>query len=174
MRLDDFRIGLRHLAREPGYSAIAILGLSVGFAACLLLLGFVQYSWRYDAHVPQVEQIHVVKQRFNVDPVAPWFDQAPLLLRAVALTTPGVDDATAFFRPDPLTIKVGSTLYKMPSLLVLPRFVQVLGLRAVDGDLDAALTRPESLVLTVSTARRLFGSARALDRTSRSATRYCT
>ncbi|PYD85907.1 cell division protein FtsX [Pseudomonas syringae pv. pisi] len=165
MRLDDFRIGLRHLVREPGYSAIAILGLSVGFAACLLLLGFVLYSWRYDAHVPQVEQVYVVKQRFNVDPVAPWFDQAPLLLRTIARETPGVDDATAFFRPDPPTVKVGATLHKMPSLLVLPHFAQVLGLRALEGDLDAALTRPEGLALTASTARRLFGAARALDRT---------
>ncbi|OIJ43674.1 ABC transporter permease [Massilia timonae] len=165
MRLDDFRIGLRHLVREPGYSAIAILGLAVGFAACLLLLGFVQYSWRYDAHVPQVEQVYVVKQRFNVDPVAPWFDQAPLLLRTIALETPGVDDATAFFRPDPPTVKVGATLHKMPSLLVLPHFTQVLGLRALEGDLDAALTRPEGLVLTASTAQRLFGAARALGRT---------
>jgi hypothetical protein len=165
MKLDDFRIGLRHLVREPGYSAIAILGLSVGFAACLLLLGFVQYSWRYDAHVPQVEQIHVVKQRFNVDPVAPWFDQAPLLLRTIALKTPGVDDATAFFRPEAPTVKVGGALHKMPSLLVLPHFAQVLGLRALEGDLEAALARPEGLALTVSTARRLFGAARALDRT---------
>lgn len=165
MRPGDFRIGLRHLVREPGYSAIAILGLSVAFAACLLLLGYVQYSWRYDAHVPQVEQIYVVKQRFNVDPVAPWFDQAPLLLRSTALKTPGVADATAFFRPEAPTVKVGSTLHKMPSLLVLPRFAQVLGLRALEGDLEAALTRPEGLVLTQASARRLFGSARALDRT---------
>lgn len=165
MKLDDFRIGLRHLVREPGYSAIAILGLSVGFAACLLLLGYVQYSWRYDAHVPQVEQIYVVKQRFNVDPVAPWFDQAPLLLRTIALKTPGVDDATAFFRPEAPTVKVGGALHKMPSLLVLPHFAQVLGLRAIEGDLEAALSRPEGLGLTASTARRLFGAAPALDRT---------
>jgi len=165
MRLDDFRIGLRHLLRAPGYSAIAILGLAVGFAACLLLLGYVQYSWRYDAHVPRVEQIQVVKQRFNVDPVAPWFDQAPLLLRATALKTPGVADASAFFRVDVPTVKVGTTLHKMPSLLVLPRFAQLLGLRALEGDLDAALIRPDALVITASTARRLFGSARALDRT---------
>ncbi|MDN4037718.1 FtsX-like permease family protein [Massilia sp. YIM B02443] len=165
MRPDDFRIGLRHLVRQPGYSAIAILGLSVAFAACLLLLGYVQYSWRYDAHVPRVEQIYVVKQRFNVDPVAPWFDQAPLLLRATALKTPGVVDATAFFRADVPTVKVGSTLHKMPSLLVLPRFAEVLGLRALEGDLDAALNRPEGLVLTLTTAQRLFGTPRALGRT---------
>lgn len=165
MKLHDFRIGLRHLALEPAYSAIAILGLSVAFAACMLLLGFVQYSWRYDAAVPDVDRIYVVKQRFNVDPVAPWFDQAPLMLRAAALKTPGVADATAFFRVEPHTVRIGTELQKMPSLLVLPHFAQMLGLTALEGDLDAALTRPEGLALTVETARRLFGTAHALGRT---------
>ena len=41
MKLDDFRIGVRHLVQEPVYSAIAVLGRSIGLAACLLLLGFV-------------------------------------------------------------------------------------------------------------------------------------
>lgn len=162
MKLDDFRIGVRHLVLEPVYSAIAVLGLSIGLATCLLLLGFVQYSWRYDAYVPGVDQIYVVKQRFNVDAKAPWFDQAPLLLREAALKTPGVADATAFFRVDPPTVRIGNELRKMPSLLVLPHFARVLGLVAIEGDLDAALTRPEGLALTEGTARRMFGNAAAL------------
>ncbi|WP_426210082.1 FtsX-like permease family protein [Massilia sp. TWP1-3-3] len=165
MKLADFRIGARHLVQEPVYSAIAILGLAIGLGACLLLLGFVQYSWRYDAAVPGVDHIYVVKQKFNVDPKAPWFDQAPLLLREAALKTPGVADATAFFRVDPPTVKVGNTLQTMPSLLVLPHFAGMLGLSALEGDLDAALSRPDGLALTQSTARRLFGGAPALDRT---------
>lgn len=166
MKLEDCRIGLRHLAQEPGYSAIAIIGLGIGFAACIMLLGFVQYSWRYDAQVPDVDQVVVVKQRFNVDPLAPWFDQAPLMLRSAALKTPGVADATAFFRVDPLpTVRVDGQLRKMPTLLVLPHFAQVLGLAAQEGDLDAALTRPEGLALTEQTARRLFGTPHALGRT---------
>ena len=165
MKLDDFRIGVRYLVLEPVYSAIAVLGLSIGLASCLLLLGFVQYSWRYDAHVPGVDQIYVVKQRFNVDAKAPWFDQAPLLLREAALKTPGVSDATAFFRVDPPTVRIGNELCKMPSLLVLPHFAKVLGLVAIEGDLDAALSRPEGLALTEGMARRMFGDAPALDQT---------
>lgn len=165
MKLDDFRLGVRHLLREPVYSAIAVLGLSVGLATCLLLLGFVQYSWRYDAHVPGVDQLYVVKQRFNVDAKAPWFDQAPLLLREAAFKTPGVTDATAFLRLDPPTVRIGNELRKLPSLLVLPHFARVLGLVAIEGDLEAALNRPEGLALTEGAARRLFGSAPALHQT---------
>jgi hypothetical protein len=52
MKLRDFRIGWRMLVQEPVYSAVVVLGLSVGFAACFLLLGFVRYSFTYDADVP--------------------------------------------------------------------------------------------------------------------------
>ena len=165
MKLENLRIGVRHLMQEPGYSAIAILGLSIGLASCLLLLGFVQYCWHYDAQVPGVDQIYVVKQRFNVDAKAPWFDQAPLLLREAALHTPGVADASAFFRVDPPTVRIENTLQKMPSLLVLPHFAQLLGLVAVEGDLERALGRPEGLALTASSARRMFGPGPALGRT---------
>ncbi|MES2900304.1 MAG: ABC transporter permease [Pseudomonadota bacterium] len=165
MKLDHFRLAARHLAQDPVYSVIAIVGLSIGMAACFLLLGFVQYSWRYDSHVPNVDQVYVVKQRFNVDPVAPWFDAAPLMLRAAALDTPGVADATAFFNVDPHTVRIGGMLHRMPSLLVLPRLAEVLGIQAVAGDLAQALTRPEGLALTESTALRLFQSTRPLGRT---------
>ena len=158
MKLDDLRLGLRHLVQEPVYSAIAIVGLSLGLAACLLLLGFAQYSWSYDAQVPDVDQIYVVKQRFNVDAKAPWFDQAPLLLRQAGLHTPGVLDATAFFRVDLPTVRLGSSLQKMPSLLVLPHFARVLGLVAIEGDLNAALSRPKGLALTESTAQRMVSA----------------
>ena len=165
MKPQDFRIGLRHLVREPVYSVIAILGLSIGLATCLLLLGFVRYSWNYDAHVPFVDQIYVVKHRYNVDPNAPWFDQAPLMLREASLSITGVADSTAFFRFDPVTVRIGSELRKMPNLLVLPHFARVLGLVPLQGDLDAALTRPDALALTEDAARRLFGAGPWLGRT---------
>ena len=55
MKLRDFRIGWRLLVQEPAYSAVVVLGLSVGFAACFLLLGFVRYSFSYDAQVPDAQ-----------------------------------------------------------------------------------------------------------------------
>ncbi len=93
LKLRDFRIGWRALVREPAYSLVVVLGLGIGFAACLLLLGFVRYSWQYNAKLPDVERVYVLKNRFNIEPKSPWFDQAPLYLRGVALKTPGVAHA---------------------------------------------------------------------------------
>ena len=48
MNFRDFKIGWRLLIKEPSYSAIVILGLSIGFAVCFLLLGLVRYQTNFD------------------------------------------------------------------------------------------------------------------------------
>jgi len=169
MTLRDFRIGWRTFLQDPAYSFVVIAGLGLGLGAALLLLGLVRHSWQYNRHIPDVENVYVVKQRFNVDPKAPWFDQAPLLLRAAAAGTPGVAAATGYLpsRAETigLTVRIGGQLRKLDSLTVLPGFATMLGLQAVQGDLAAALERPDSFAITEEAAQRLFGSADALGKT---------
>jgi putative ABC transport system permease protein len=169
MKLRDFRIGWRTLIQEPAYSLAVVLGLSIGLAACLLLLGFVRYSTQYNAHIPDVGQIYVVKQHYNVDPAEPLHEVAPMFLREVALKTPGVADATSYIpaRPEvaPLTVRIGSNLLRVQGYTVLPGFAAMLGLKAVQGDLRAALEKPERFVITEDAALRLFGTRNALGRT---------
>jgi hypothetical protein len=168
MKLNDFRIGWRTLVQEPAYSLVVIVGLAIGLATSLLLLGFVHYSWQYNAQVPDVEQVYVVKQRFNIDPKAPWFDQAPLLLRGVAASAPGVATATGFIPSRPqgggLVVAVGGQLRQLQGLTVLPGFAEMLGLEASQGELQSALERPDSIVITEAAATRLFGSTQCLGR----------
>lgn len=165
MKLKDFKIGWRLLIQEPAYSAVALLGLALGFAVCILLLGFVRYSLHYDSQVPELENVYVIKQRYNIDPVAPWFDQVPYLLRAAALKTPGVASATGYAPGAPLPVRVGTRNAKLHAVPVLPGFAQMLGVQTVAGDLKAALERPENFAITEQAALRLFGTARALGRT---------
>jgi cell division protein FtsX len=165
----DLRIGWRTLVQEPAYTLTAILSLGIGLAASLLLLGFVRYSMAYDSHVPEVGQVYVVKHHFNVEPSSPLFDIAPMFLRESALQVPGVADATSYIpaRPEitPLTVRAGRQLMTVRSLIVLPGFPSLLGMRALQGDMATALERPDRFVVTESGALRLFGTRNALGRT---------
>lgn len=170
MNLRDFRLGWRSLAQEPMHSFVAILGLAIGFAAFLLLAAYVRYSTQYNASVPHVEQVYVVKHRNNVDLNSPWFDQAPLLLRTAAARLPGVSAATAYIPARPvhtggLVLKVDGKLHPANGLIVLAGFAEILGLQAAQGDIQAALSQPDTFALTEDAALRLFGTARALGRT---------
>lgn len=168
MKLKDFRVGWRTLVQEPAYSLVIILGLGVGLAASLLLFGFVQYSWRYNASVPDVDNVYVVKQRFNLDPRAPVFEQVPMFLRLAAQKTQGVAAATAYLPARPndtgFTVSIDGKLAQVVSLAATPGFADMIGLQAMFGNLDAALAGPDTFVLSEQAALRLFGKADAVGR----------
>ncbi|HEY2402828.1 MAG TPA: FtsX-like permease family protein [Steroidobacteraceae bacterium] len=165
MRLQDFRIGARILASDPIYSLVSILGLGVGLGVFLLLLAYARYCWSYNAYVPDADQVYIVKQRNNLELGTPWYDQAPLGLLAVARTIPGVKSATAYVNWLPLTVEVDGQLRKLGSLTVLPGFAEILGLEAIKGDLNEALSRPDAFAITEKAAIRLFGTSDVLGRT---------
>lgn len=162
MKLRDFTIGWRLLVQEPAYSAVVILGLSVGFAACILLLSFVRYSFNYNAQVPDAKNVYVLKQQFNLDPRAPWFEIAPLGLYALARQDPAVLDATAIARVDTHVVRLENQMHREEFTVVLPHFAQMLGIKPIAGDVEAALQRSDGLVLTQSVALRWFGKVAAI------------
>ncbi|HEY6124737.1 MAG TPA: ABC transporter permease, partial [Steroidobacteraceae bacterium] len=143
---------------------VSVLGLAVGLAAFLLLSGFVRYSWTYNAHVPDAEHVYLIKHRFNLEGGRRWWDKAPMVLREAARATPGVTDATGYLGWFPLNIRVDGQLHKLRSLTVLPGFAEMMGLKAVKGDLTEALTRPDAFAMTESAAIRLFGTADVVGR----------
>lgn len=164
MKLRDLRIGWRLLVQEPAYSAVVVLGLSVGFAACFLLLGFVRHSFSYDAHVPDAQQVYLVKTRFNITGDTKWFELAPLPYLEEARRSPMVADATMLF-PLGGTMKAGAQVLPIRLVAVNEGFGAMFGIRALEGDLQTVLKEPGSVALTSSTAQRLFGRANVLGQT---------
>jgi cell division protein FtsX len=165
VKVQDFRVGLRLLLKDPTYSLVAVLGLAVGLAVCLLLLGYARYSWEYNSQVPDADEVYIVKQRNNLELGAPWYDQAPLLLVSAASHVPGVTNATGYLTWFPLTVEANGQLRRLRSLTVLPGFAELMGLRARQGDLGGALSRPDSFAITEAAAIRLFGTSDVLGRT---------
>lgn len=165
MKLQDFRVGWRILARDPVYSLVSIAGLGIGLAVCLLLLSYARYSWQYNAHIPDADNVYVVKHRDNLALGSPWHDQVPLLLLSAASTAHGVLSASAYVTWCPLTVEANGQLRNVASLTVLPGFAELMGLRALKGDLDEALSRPDAIAITEGAATRLFGTSDVLGRT---------
>ena len=163
MRLNDLRLARRVLWREPAYSAVAILGLAVALAVCFLLLTVVRYASTYNDALP-TDGVYVVKERFNLLPRPDWGEGAPPPLRDFVLATGLARDATRA-KSFELTARVGARLAPVELSVVAPNYLAFFGIRALAGDADAALARPDALVLSRAEALRLFGTADALGRT---------
>ena len=164
MNLRDFRIGWRVLVQEPAYSAVVVFGLAVGFAACFLLLNYVRFSLTYNNTVPEAAQVVLVKQRINVFPRPQYQTLSGLPLRDVALRSGLVQQAAIVNELD-APLEVAQRPRRMTLLAVDPAFQAIFGISAVDGDLAAALSRPDGLALTLEAAGKLFGRADVLGQT---------
>lgn len=155
---------MKTLLRDPAHALVSILGLAVGLGFCLLLLGYSRYSWSYDAHVPDAGQVFVIKHRRNWELGKLWFDQTPMGLREAAKSLPGVADVTGYTNWFPLNVEMAGGLRHVRGLTALPGFTKMMGIRALQGDLDKALASPDGIAITEAAARRLFGNANVLGR----------
>lgn len=164
MSLRDFRIGWRLLAQQPAYSAVVIASLALGYAACFLLLGFVDYAFSYERDVPAAERIYLVKDRINVIGRPYWSELSSYPLLEVAQRS-GLSDGATLMVPLATSMQAGAQLRNVELMAVNASFPALFGIRALRGDLAAALARPDALALTVATAQQLFGSDDVLGKT---------
>jgi putative ABC transport system permease protein len=161
----DFRIGWRLLLKEPAYSSVVILGLTIGFAVCFLLLGLVRHSFSYDRHVPDGDKVYVLKQRWNVPGSdGSWYDSASLPARDGILAG-GQPVMASTFITRKMDVRNGARVQTIGVTVVDPDFQKIFQPKVLGGDLRAALTRPDGLALTEETAVKVFGSRDVVGKT---------
>jgi hypothetical protein len=164
MNLRDFRIGWRLLWQQPAYSLVVTGGLAIGFAACFLLFGFVEFCLNYNSAIPDNDRVVVVKQRINFFPRPEWQASAYLPLRDVALAS-GMAAQASIARSIDTPLRAGAELRAMDLQVVDPAFSTMFGVVTLEGDLNAALTQPDGIALTRAGAQKLFGDGAVLGQT---------
>jgi len=163
-----FKIGWRNILKNKGTSFINIVGLSIGIGACLLILNFVLFELSYDTFHHDSNQIYRItgisnneygeqsimsppplgselKKNYNeithsARLILPWSGQA-------AKSTLG------FFGAEESSMKQNFKwgFYTDPDFFTIFDFPMILG------DADQALNRPNTIVLSQSTAEKLYG-----------------
>ena len=158
----------RQLRRYAGYTALNLLGLATGLAACLLIFLFVQHEASYDRFHDRAEDIYRVERlvqtagntgryAFTSGPTGPAMEEA----------FPEVQAAARFFRQESLVRRGAQQFYGEQVVYTDPGFFEVFSFPLLRGDPATALTAPHQIVLTVSMAEKYFGSADPLGQTVR-------
>ncbi|NJC35221.1 putative ABC transport system permease protein [Sphingomonas jejuensis] len=158
-------VALRRLIAQPGASAVTIGGLMLGFAGCLMILGYVRAERSYDAWLPghdRVFQVQTVIRPPGTDVVHHQGSSFPVFERMGA-DFPQVEAITS--------IQVGKTVAEhdgapvfLDAVSVDPGFFRVFPLTFLHGSAETALSDPAAIVLGESVARQLFGTADVLGR----------
>ncbi len=164
MNFKDFKIGWRLLIKEPSYSAIVILGLSVGVAVCFLLLGLVRHQFSYDAHIAENDQIYYAKEHWNLDGFNGWSGGTSFQARK-AMVDSGLPLIASVYSTQSVDVRYGERVQSIAISLVDLDFKKIFGIKALVGDLDAAIKRPDAMALTEETAIKLFGNTDVVGKT---------
>ncbi len=164
------KTSLRSLARRKMYTGINIFGLSIGIVSCFLISLYVYDELSYDRFVTDGDRIYrVALERVYPDHTRA-FASSPVTLAPTLLENyPDVEAATRlhrlFFSPTAV-VTVGDRSFEESTYLFADsNFFKVFPMPFLEGEPAGALSAEEKVILTYSTARRYFGTDKALGKT---------
>lgn len=156
-----FKIAFRSLLKSKGTSVINILGLSIGMACCIIIFLFVQNELSYDRFHSKSDNIFRV---LTID------EALGVSSSMVGITLPALGQAMEDQFPEVVNrvrmLTQGRQLvnyeqqgfYTQHFAYAEPSLFEVFDFKLIDGDTDAALTAPNTVVFTESMAKRTFGN----------------
>ncbi|HET7001453.1 MAG TPA: ABC transporter permease, partial [Puia sp.] len=159
MLKNHLKIAWRNLANNKTDSAINIIGLSIGMAACLLILEFVSFELSYDRFNKNADNIfRVTNDRF----------QHGKLVQHGTITYSAVGPAMkkdfpeilANTRVEPLgsiILSDNEKKYEVKnSMAVDDEFLSVFTYPLIAGDAKTALREPNNIILSETLDRKIF------------------
>ena len=156
----------RNIVRHKLYSFINIAGLAVGLTCAIFIILFVRDQLSYDRWIPGTENLYRVEISVNL-PGKPSrysaripFAATPAMLDNI----PEVQTQTRLVRKS-ATILIGDRQFPENLTAVDPNFLQVIRLPLVAGDPGTVFAKPESTVLSETTARKYFGDQSPVGKT---------
>lgn len=164
------KIAWRNLAKHKINTAINMAGLAIGMTCCLLIVLYVTDELSYDQHWPNGARIYrMALERIYPGRSTKYAIIPPSYAQSVKKEIPEIEQTTRVFAPannQPTLIKLaGRTIEEKGFQIVDSTFFQVFQTPFLKGKPAEALSRPNTVVLTESTAKRLFGAQNPIGKT---------
>ncbi|MEP0985741.1 ABC transporter permease [Ekhidna sp.] len=149
----------RTLAKNRVYSALNIFGLALGIAACLFISQYVSYEYSYDRFHSNHENLYRVKymvyrgENLQINCAAAVPRVGPFMKENMPEV---VDFARAF--PISGVFERDNIQFREKRVhIVDPSFLKMFDYPLIHGDMETALTEPNTVVITESIANKYFG-----------------
>ncbi|WPP48462.1 ABC transporter permease [Catalinimonas niigatensis] len=162
------KIAFRNLANHKLYTALNILGLSIGVASCLLILLYVYHELSYDTFHTKAERIYRVGLNGKIaDQEVFTTNTTPPLAFTAVEEFPEVENATRIYvYHGQQVIRYGENVVSEEKIFYADStFFDVFSFKLLEGDAATALVEPNSLVLPEDIVQKYFGNESALGKT---------
>jgi len=161
------KVAWRNIWKNKVFSAINIIGLSIGMAACIVIMLFVLYEKSFDNfHTKNIYRLNevqkfpgmVASQKVGLS----MFPMGPTLRAEF----PEIKNFTRIHWDDKFQLTNGEKRFFMPRVFFVDTtFYQIFDFQLLKGDKTTALLKRHSIVLTQETAKKLFGDQDPMGKT---------
>lgn len=152
------------LKRNPLLIYISVPGLAVGLCALLLLSVYLKYEFSFDKHFPTNNR---VLRLCNILYGERQKDELSVTLRTdytqLPQQVPEIEKAVQLYPGWEIKVQTENGIFKDLQVLYADEtFFDVFGLNLLEGNTTEALAGNNNIVLTVSTAEKLFGTTECI------------
>jgi putative ABC transport system permease protein len=161
------KTALRNISRQKGYVFINILGLAIGIASSMLIAIYIFSELSYDQHQEHKDRIYRVylDGRINNQELLGAWTPAPLAF-TVRDKYPEVEQAARLNAWGETVIRYKDRTFVEDAFVAADStFFEIFTAPLVKGNPQTALTKPHTVVISESTARKIFGEEPAMGKT---------
>ncbi|WP_299533485.1 ABC transporter permease [Ulvibacterium sp.] len=158
------KIAWRNFILQKWYSLLNMGGLAIGMACSILILLWVRHESSYDTFHANADQIYRLTAKANEDfkaAVSPagMVEELPQLM-------PEIESSLRLGHPFEELFEVDGQKFKEDFIFFADtNFLDVFTFPLSEGNRKTALSRPDGILLTETTARKFFGTEKALGKT---------
>jgi putative ABC transport system permease protein len=164
----------RSLVKNVGFTAINVLGLSVGLATCLLIVFYVVDELSYDKYNTKADRIYRITIEAGLNGHAGSYATSEGPLEAalkdnfpeIEKTTRMINKDGLFLSPQKFSVRKGvGNIQEQKVVFTESSLFDVFTLPVVSGNVARSLDEPHSAVITESTAKKYFNKTDVVGQT---------
>src|ERR1700727_766873 len=152
------KTALRNLLKNKGFTALNVLGLTLGVATCLLIVFYVLDEVSYDRYNEKADHIYRINNMVKFGGNENTYAASPApAAPALKNDFPEIEQVVRFIKSDGIQVKKGSQyIQEDHAVYADSTLFAVFTLSMIDGDPATALRAPPSVVMTEKTAKKYF------------------
>jgi len=173
LKIDDMNIytwksAIQNLLKNKSFTAVSLIGLTVGFAGFMIVTLFIRYEFSWDKVHENYDRIYRVQRYYTK--VAYAHDGSDISPHSHAKTASLLERHPEFEKVTVLREEGGKFLsttledqvYDETGIIADHNFLDVFSYTFVEGEQKNSLNEPSSILLSRSMAEKLFGDKRAI------------
>ena len=162
--------GFRNLVKYRFYSIINVAGLALGIAASLLLVSWIIHELSYDRFHRDADRIYRSSLEYSFGGQTAKTSVSPTkLLPTLQKNFAEVEDGVRLYNPSnwsPYIVRNNENVFQEGKFFYADStFFKVFSFALIEGNASTALQKPNSVILTSSTAKKYFGNEDVVGKT---------